>query len=180
MAVRFSRGLCVRATTNAQGARGLTDCCRPGAADTEDSGRSPQTNAAGSCCCCGVRVFYLVGVVNDLQARADHLHQVEQEQRDGVDLQQRQTTRERERFNPVQSDPSGLSHFIIQLSLISPHMAWFIGYKTFNMSGIYYLLGCNVREMKRTDLLLAYWKPVKRGPSKNSKNRRLSIQLAGG
>lgn len=36
------------------------------------------------------RLFYLIGVVNDLQTRADHLHQVQQEQRNTINLQQQQ------------------------------------------------------------------------------------------
>lgn len=34
------------------------------------------------------RLVYLIGVVNDLQTRADHLHQVQQEQRNGINLEQ--------------------------------------------------------------------------------------------
>lgn len=35
-------------------------------------------------------LVYLICVVNDLQTRADHLHQVQQEQRNSINLQQRQ------------------------------------------------------------------------------------------
>lgn len=44
---------------------------------------------------CCIQVFYLISVVDDLKTGADHLHQIQQEQADGINL--RETKRERTR-----------------------------------------------------------------------------------